>query len=405
MFKKNQHTQANTSTRISEFSFIPDDEVYIDTACQSLRPLPVQQALQKYYNEYNACGGRVKYAWGQKVDGLVEQTRESVLKLLQLSKKDYSVSFTTNTTYGINLLLQQLPTGTYSKIITSDIEHNSVFLSTMTAAKKLGIPRQVIDRKSDGTLPYKTSDLKSAVVVVNAVSNIDGRKLKNVLDLIKDTHAEGGIVIIDGAQTMAHSYDMLQKIEADALCFSAHKMYAPSLGVIVARKQLITQLNVSFIGGGMVHAVTKDDYQLLPDDLSSRLEPGLQAFGEIIGLGAAIDWLQSVKPFGKSPKVYMQELSLQLYDGLNQVPGVTVLNTEPSPVITIHTSTYDAHRLAIFLSGANIMARSGTFCCHYYLLEKLHLPPLLRFSLGLHNTPQDVQKVITTIQKLITKGA
>lgn len=101
---------------------------------------------------------------------------------------------------------------------------------------------------------------------------------------------------------MAHSYDMLQKIEADALCFSAHKMYAPSLGVIVARKQLITQLNVSFIGGGMVHAVTKDDYQLLPDDLSSRLEPGLQAFGEIIGLGAAIDWLQSVKPFGIAEK-------------------------------------------------------------------------------------------------------
>lgn len=405
MFKKNQHTQASTGTRLPEFSFIADDEVYIDTACQSLRPLPVQQALQKYYTDYNACGGRVKYAWGQKVDGLVEQTRESVLKLLQLSKKDYSVSFTTNTTYGINLLLQQLPAGTYKKIITSDIEHNSVFLSTITAAKKLGIPRRVIDRDNDGTLPYKKADLVGAVVVVNAVSNIDGRKLKNIADLVKDTHDQGGIVIIDAAQTMAHSYDMLQNCGADAICFSAHKMYAPSLGVIVARKKLIAQLDISFVGGGMVHAVTKDDYQLLPDDLSSRFEPGLQAFGEIIGLGAAIDWLQSVKPFGKSPKQYMQELSQQLYDGLSQVAGVTVINYEPSPVTTIHTATYDAHRLAIFLSGANIMARSGTFCCHYYLLEKQQLPPLLRFSLGLHNTPQDVQRVITTIQKLIVKGA
>jgi cysteine desulfurase/selenocysteine lyase len=361
--------------------------------------------MQDYYTEYNACGGRVKYAWGQKVDEAVEKTRHDVLNLLKLPAKKYSVSFTTNTTYGINLLLQQIRPGTYSKIITSDIEHNSVFLSTITAAKKLGIERQVVDRDEDGALPYKNDDLSGALVVVNAVSNIDGRKLQNIESLVKDVHNAGGAVIIDAAQTMAHSYAMLQKVEADAICFSAHKMYGPSLGVIVARNEFIKSLDIQIVGGGMVHGVTKDDYELLPDDLSSRFEPGLQAFGEIIGFGAALEWLQSVRPFGMQPSEYIQQLSEELYNGLKEIATVTILNKQASPVITIHTDAFDAHRLAIFLSGANIMARSGTFCCHYYLLSKKQLPPLLRFSLGLHNTKEDVQKVISTMQNLVGKGA
>ena len=111
----------------------------MDAACQTLRPEPVIDAMQTYFKEYNACGGRVKYEWGKRVDEEVENTRATVLKRIGKSASDYQVAFTLNTTYGLNLLLQQLPQQTYARILTSDIEHNSVFLSTTTAAKRLAI--------------------------------------------------------------------------------------------------------------------------------------------------------------------------------------------------------------------------------------------------------------------------
>lgn len=333
------------------------------------------------------------------------KTRKAVLDLLRLSEKDYAVSFTLNTTYGINMLLQQLPAHTYKRIITSDIEHNSVFLPTQTAAERLGIERLVLQRNVDGSLTYTAAQLHKAIVVVNVVSNIDGRTLHNLAQLVRDTHKAGGIVIVDAAQAMAHSYELLQGVHADAICFSAHKMYAPSLGVVVGAKHLLQSLSVQFVGGGMVQQVTKNSFTLLPEqDIATRLEPGLQAYAEIIALGEAVKWLQNVKPFGKTPKQYLQELSVELYEGLQGISSITVMNTEPRPVISFYSSEHEAHRLAIFLSGAGIMARSGSFCCHFYLLEQQKSPPLVRFSLGLHNTNGDIKTIVDTLRRLHIKG-
>ena len=114
---------------MEDFGYLRDGDVYLDSACQSLRPQPVIDALNRYYTEHNSCGERVKYAWGRKTDELVEDTRAAILKYLKLKSKDYSVSFTLNTTYGINLLLQQFKEGIFKKVMTSDIEHNSPFLA------------------------------------------------------------------------------------------------------------------------------------------------------------------------------------------------------------------------------------------------------------------------------------
>ncbi len=405
MFKKQPAHTKTDDTRIDDFSYLSVADIYADTACQSLRPLRVTKKLEEYYTEYNACGGRVKYAWGQHVDEQVEKTRDAILRLLHLSHKDYVTSFTLNTTYGINLLLSQLPVGKWKKIVTSEIEHNSVFLPTMTAAKRLGVPRTVLERENNGTLLYKKSDIEKAVIVVNAVSNIDGRQLKNIKQLVSDAHSVGSIVIIDAAQAMAHSYDLLQGVPADAICFSGHKMYAPSVGVVVVSKPLLALLTPEFVGGGMVFEVKSDSFSLLPEpDLASRLEPGLQAFGEIIALGEAIKWLESVKPFGMSPKAYLQMRADELYAGLQTIPSIHMLNTEARSVISFYSDEHDAHRLAIFLSGAGIMTRSGTFCCHYYLLEKQKSPPLVRLSIGLHTTKKDIDTIVETLRRLHVKG-
>ncbi|WP_231556276.1 aminotransferase class V-fold PLP-dependent enzyme [Cryobacterium sp. MLB-32] len=387
--------------RQGDFGYLQPGEIYLDAACQSLRPQPVIDALTDYYTTYNACGGRVKYAWGVKVDEQVSDTRRAVLTLLGLSPRSYATSFTLNTTYGLNLLLQQLPMGRVGRIVTSHIEHNSVFLPTMTAARRLGVERLVLDRATDGALLYEPAQLEKAVVVVNSASNIDGRQLTNLAELVHDTHARGGIVVVDAAQSMGHGRALLQETEADAICFSAHKMYSASLGVVVARHDLLAALDLSFVGGGMVADVREEDFDLVHGDPASVLEPGLQAWGEIIALGRAIEWLGSIRPGGLAPAEHLTRLSRRLYDGLADIPGLTLVNTEASPVISAYAPAQDSHRLAVFLSHSQIMARSGYFCAHHYLKEQLGLPPLLRFSLGLHSTESDIDAATQTLGRLV----
>jgi selenocysteine lyase/cysteine desulfurase len=387
--------------RADDFGYLQPGEIYLDAACQSLRPQPVIDAIAEYYTSYNACGGRVKYAWGQKVDNAVADTRRAVLGLLALSGKSHAVSFTLNTTYGLNLLLQQLPLGRFTRVVTSHIEHNSVFLPTITAARRLGVDRLVLGRAADGALLYEPAQLEKAVVVVNVASNIDGRLLTNLTDLVRDTHARGGIVIIDAAQAMGHGRALLQKTEADAVCFSAHKMYGASLGVVVARHELLTSLELGFVGGGMVQDVRESDFDLVQGDPGALLEPGLQAWGEIIALGRAIQWLGAVRPGGRAPEEHLHALSSRLFDGLSEIPGLTLLNTAASPVISLYAPDQDAHRLAVFLSHSHISVRSGYFCAHHHLKQQLGLPPLLRFSLGLHSTESDIDSATQALSRLM----
>lgn len=386
---------------MNDFDYLGEGEVYLDSACQSLRPRPVINAINKYYTEHNSCGERVKYKWGIETDEKVEETREKVLKFLKLSPRKYTTSFTLNTTYGINLILSQLKPTEFKKIVTSEIEHNSPFLATIAFSERTGLPREVIKRNEDGSIDIDAYDFTDAVVVINCASNFDGRKLLNIKEVIKAVHKAGGIIIIDAAQAMAHSSDILRGQEPDAICFSAHKLYAPSLGVIVWRDDLMDKMTQGFVGGGMVDDVKKSAYVLSAtgkEHRYTRFESGLQAWGEIIGLGAALDWLN------KLPKKDWKNLEknyTDLYNYLANSNKVHMLNHEPNPTISFYVEGMDSHLLGTALSRENIMARTGYFCAHYYLDHILGMPPLVRFSLGLHNRPEDIEKVKKIMQKII----
>ena len=386
---------------MKDFDYLSEGEVYLDAACQSLRPRPVIDAINSYYTEHNSCGERVKYKWGITTDEKVDETRKLVLKYLGLKSKHYTVSFTLNTTYGINLILSQLKPECFDKIMTSDIEHNSPFLATMAFSQRTGLPREVMERNPDGSIDLQKYDYSKAIVVVNCASNIDGRKLLNIKELIKAVHKADGIVIIDAAQAMAHSVDILHGVEPDAICFSAHKLYAPSLGAIVWRDELMEKMDCLFAGGGMVDDVEKNSYVLSAENKEhryTRFESGLQAWGEIAGLGAALMWLMGVS--GSDWKVFQNNYT-ELYDFLNSSNKVHMINSTPNPTISFYVDGLDSHMLGNALSRENIMARTGYFCVHYYLDHCLGLPPLIRFSLGLHNKPSDIEKVKQVMERII----
>lgn len=378
---------------MQDFDYIKNSEVYLDSACQSLRPRPVIDKMQEYYTNFNACGERATYDWAKKVDEEVANTRTKVLKFLQLSPKHYFTSFTLNTTYGINLILSQINSAHFDQIITSEIEHNSIFLPTIAFSRQHNKPRHVLSRDTLGNIDTGI-DFTNSIVVVNAVSNFDGRKLHNLKDLTKKVHKSGGIIIIDAAQTMSHSSELLKKTEVDAICFSAHKMYGPSLGVIVARKDLIKHLNPTFLGGGMVDDVTENDFILSGENhISARFEPGLQAWAEIIGLGETIDWLSENQQKHQKTLDKNAEMVYNTTMGLRGSQLVGVPQQNHSSVFSFYIDNVDSHLLAKALAAEGIMARSGYFCAHYYLAHVLNLPPLIRFSLGLHNTEADIEKL------------
>ena len=409
MFKKSQK---------NDFSYLSEKDIYLDGACQSLRPEPVIETLEKYYKEHNSCGERVKYKWGRITDEKVNATREKVLDYLKLKKKDYFVSFTLNTTYGLNLILSQFDVkkAKIKYIVTSDIEHNSPFLSTIAFAKKHGITRKVIERNSDGSVNLKDIP-KNSLVVLNSASNIDGRTLKNLKEVIKHVHENNGYIIIDAAQTMAHNSEILEKTTPDAICFSAHKMYAPSLGGIIMRKDFEPLIETSFIGGGMVDDVNLETYLLSkdnPEHLYTKFEAGLQAWGEIIALGTAIDWLESLP---KSAKKTLEENEQKIFNFFKEY-GVTgeinkekaerdsskklhLLNSEPTSTLSFYVEGLDSHLLGEALAGEGIMTRTGYFCVHYYLDHKKHFPPLVRLSLGFQNTPEQIDKLLEALKKVL----
>ncbi len=386
---------------MNDFDYLGEKTVYVDAACQSLRPKPVVEALTRYYFEHNSCGERVKYPWGEKTDALVEGTRKKVLKLLKLKAKDYFVAFTLNTTYGINLLLNEIKPELVKKVVTSEIEHNSPFLATMALAKRLGVPRVVLERLDTGALDYREGDFQKAVVVVNCASNFDGRQMKNIAQVVKQVHKEGGIIIIDAAQAMAHYHELLEKTEADAICFSAHKMYAPSLGVIVARRDLVPKLNQTFIGGGMVDDVTMDGYELSAlgnkEHVHTIFEPGLQAWGEIVALGEAIDWLGART---KADKQRLEDCTRELDEFLRGKEKVKMVGWEANPTMSFYVEGLDSHLLGAALGKEGIMARTGYFCAHFYLDKVCKYSPLMRFSLSYATRESDIERIKEVMSRI-----
>jgi len=383
---------------MDDFSYLSENDVYLDSACQSLRPQPVIDALNEYYITHNSCGERVKYPWGVKTDAKVDATRKKVLKYLKLKNRDYFVSFTLNTTYALNLVLSQLDTRDFKQIITSDIEHNSPFLSSMSLAERSGLPRKIISRNEDGSLPLDDS-FDRAIVIVNTTSNIDGRQLINLKDVVKKVHKSKGIIILDCAQALAHNSALVEKTDADVICFSAHKMYSASLGGIIMKRSLLPLIKTSFLGGGMVDDVDANKFLLSsdnPEHAYTKFEAGLQAWGEIIALGAAIDWLEDRS---KKDHQNLDNYATELFNALSSHEKIHLINHDPATTMSFYIDGIDSHLLGAALADQGIMARTGYFCVHYYLDHVLHLPPLVRFSLGYHTRPSDIKKVIKCLEK------
>jgi len=370
--------------------------IYMDSACVTLRPVQVIDAISRYYKEFPACAGRSMHSLGKRVTEEVHDARRTVKEFIG-AKRTNEIIFTKNTTEGINLIANSLNIRKGDIVLTSDKEHNSGLLPFQLLKRK-GIEHNVF---SFGDLNDFNNKLNKNVKLVSIVhtSNLDGTS-NPIKEMIKLAHDNNSLVLVDGAQSVQHKKVNVRKLDADFLAFSGHKMLGPSgTGVLYGKLDLLEELNPMFIGGDTVKNSTYDSYEA--EEIPERFEPGLQNYAGIIGLAEAVRYL--TKAGIRNVESHIIGLNKIIADELCDL-GIEILGEKKaekrSGIISFNIEGIDSHEIAGILNESrNVMIRSGMHCVHSWF-NAHNLRGSARISLYLYNTKEECNIVMDEIKKI-----
>ncbi len=230
--------------------------IYLDSACQSLRPRQVLDAIQRYYQEEQACSGRSNHKLAQMVTNEVDSARKIAAKFLNATKKE-EIIFTRNTTEGINLVANSLDLKMGDVVLISDKEHNSNLIPWQMQAKKRGIRLEILPSLPDNTFDLQTFEqqIKTGVKLVSLghTSNLDGVTIP-AAEIIKTAHRHGALVMLDAAQSAPHQPINVKALDVDFLALSVHKMLGPSgMGILYGKQALLGK-------DGSIHGRRRDGH-------------------------------------------------------------------------------------------------------------------------------------------------
>jgi cysteine desulfurase/selenocysteine lyase len=367
--------------------------VYLDSACQSLRPKVVTDKIQEYYDKYPACAGRSWHDWGQRVTEEIKKARSIAQKFFSAKSAD-EIIFTRNTTEGINLISNSLNLKG-KKVILSDKEHNSNLLPWQKLSKS-GVPFEQVAFGDTAALQKKISN--AGLVSMTMTSNVDGTSIpaKEIIDI---AHKNGALVLLDAAQSAPHSEINVKKLDVDFLACSGHKMLGPSgTGILYGKKELLEKLNHFMVGGETVKDSTYTTAEWEP--APAKFEAGLQDYAGILGLGAAMEYLQKI---GLS-EIHKHETALN--KRITEAVGDKVQLIGPkdpelrSGIFSFLIKNMDLHTAAMMISKShNIMIRSGAHCVHSWFHAN-KLPGSCRASLYIYNNEEDCDVFIDAVKKI-----
>lgn len=370
---------------------------YLDSACMSLRPKSVIDALTKYYTDYGGCAGRSVHTFATETTQKYQAARRSIAKLINASKDE--IVFTKNTTEAINLLSHSLNLSSGDIVLTTDIEHNSNLIPWQQLKSKGVVSKVCPTNKGELDMNAFEEILSKGVSVVSFVhtSNVFGSTI-DAKKLAKMAHDAGAIFILDAAQSVPHMPIDVKDIDADYVCFSVHKMCGPTgVGVLYGKGELLENLPPFMTGGDTVSDSTYTDatFQKVPQ----RFEAGLQNFAGIIGGGAAAEYL--MKNGLENIYSHCKKLSLYMTKELSNISHVNLISSPKSSSLSTFTiDNISSHDVAMVLSETeNIFVRSGAHCCHSWF-NAHNIPATVRASLYFYNTREDVNKLVETVSKL-----
>jgi cysteine desulfurase/selenocysteine lyase len=377
--------------------------IYFDTACQSLRPRQVIDAISQYYLKESACSGRSMHHLAAEVTRGVDQSRAALAKFFNAAKKE-EIVFTRNTTEGINLVANSLGLQAGDGVLISDKEHNSNLIPWQTLAKKQGILVKIIPSQADNTFDLaafeKLLDSKVRLVSLGQTSNLDGVSIP-AAEVVKKAHQNGSLVLLDAAQSAPHRSINVKALDVDFLALSGHKLLGPSgTGVLYGKLALLERLEPFLVGGDTVASSTYTTCEFLPPP--EKFEAGLQDYAGIEGLGAAVKYLQAIG----FDAIQKQETQLNecITSEIQSIPGLKLIGpADPrlrGGIVTFYIEGIDSHRIALMLDQmANITVRSGQHCVHSWFHAR-QIYGSVRASLYFYNTLEEAEIFVANLKKI-----
>lgn len=374
--------------------------IYFDNGATTQKPKIVIDAIVKYYTEQNANIHRGVHTLSREATILFEAARNKVAQFLNAAEDE--LIFTAGTTDGINLVASGLSLPEGSEIIVSEMEHHSNILPwQLWCEKNNGILKFIpIDR--DGKLKLKKLDElitpKTKLIAVTQVSNTLG-VINDVDAIIKIAKTNNIPVLIDGAQSVPHLKVDVKQLGADFFVFSGHKLYGPTgVGVLWMNKKWFSKLELSRAGGGTIRTVSFEKTEYI--DGPMRFEPGTPNIEGVVGLAAAISYVDSIG----MDKIAKHEHTLLKYatERLNELPEVEIYANHLDKAAVISFNVKGAHPFDVgtLLDKYGIAVRTGHHCTQP-LMKHFDIPGTVRASFAMYNTLEEVNVFIEALQKSI----
>lgn len=389
----------------------PDHSIiFLDNAATTQKPRSVLEALDRYYRFENANPHRGSHYLSMRATDLYEGGREKVRAFLN-AKRVEEIVFTRNATESLNLL------GT---CLRDDVEEGDEILITILEHHSNLLPWQRLAKEKKATLRYVylTEDLqldmesykaqlnpRTKIVSFTALSNVTSTRT-DVKEMVRLAKEAGAVTIVDGSQWVPHEKVDVQELGMDALVFSGHKMYSPmGIGVLYGKYELLDRIPPFLLGGEMIDYVSEQDAVFAP--VPMKFEAGTQNVGGVVGLSAAIDYVESIG----LDAIHERELRLTelLVQGMREMQDIRLLVPKgpmEGSAVSFTMQGVHPHDIATIADSEGVALRSGHHCAHP-LHRYFGISSSARFSVAFYNTEEEVEaglRALNKVRKVMKRG-
>lgn len=377
--------------------------IYLDTAATAHKPQAVIDAITSFYNSDYATVHRAIYRPSIRATDLYHASRLAAQRFLEAAHPE-EIIFTRGTTDALNLVAQSygrtfLKPG--DEIAVSPTEHHSNFVPWQMVASATGAKLHFISMDQNGNLDWRAAlTPKTKIVAIAHMSNVTGT-IHPIREIAIQAHAQGAIIVVDGAQAAPHCPVNVEELDVDFYAFSGHKAYGPSgIGILYGKKNLLEKMPPIQGGGDMITEVTQNSSIYQPPPL--RFEAGTPILASAIALKPALDFIESI---GRSAiAAHEQALLTQASDHLLRIPGLRILGQAPEkgPLLTFTIDGIHPLDLATFLDLKNVAVRSGHLCAQP-AMKFFGLTTAVRASFGLYNTSNEVDRFVEALRQSVNE--
>ena len=388
-----------------DFPLLENENItYLDSGATTQKPIQVIKAVEEFYQKYNANPHRGAYSLSVEATEQYENTRTKIAKFINAKHRE-EIIFSKNATESLNLIAYSYGLDNLKKddeVVISIMEHHSNLVPWQKMTKQTGskLNYMYINENyeiTDEEIESKITD-KTKIVGITHVSNVLGT-INNVKKIIKYAHKKGAIVIVDASQSIPHMKIDVQDLDADFLVFSGHKMLAPlGIGVLYGKREILNKMTPFLMGGDMIEYVYEQETTFAP--LPNKFEAGTQNVEGVIGLGAAIDYIENLG-YDKIQEIEHEVISYARQE-LSKLEYLTLYTTpneeNHSSVISFNIKGVHPHDVASILDSEGVCVRSGNHCAQP-LMRFLGIDSTCRASFYIYNTKEDVDKLVKALDK------